>query len=295
MTETMMTFGEELAKTITAISGLETEIKGIDKINGGYASITVRRSGDPIGVALRLDPYAHQFQKDGDIHSAAVKAAKDAVQALEHVPKYGKIISGNISAADLIPEAINSARNKDLLISVPHIDICDLSIIFRIEIETDSSCILNRQLLDHLRWNETNLFNRMLPEIATFRPADVAPLSDVLSAMTGTSVHGGSGIPSLYVATTRGGTYGAGILAYPHFLNQCSKIMRGDFCLLPSSIHEFLILPLQQEMNVNELMDMVTEINANEVKPEDRLSDNVYVYNSNDRILTDYFGRIYRP
>ena len=51
-----------------------------------------------------------------------------------------------------------------------------------------------------------------------------------------------------------------------------------DIYILPSSIHETLLIPADGEKDAEELKDMVRTINATEVSPEEVLSDNVYVY-----------------
>ena len=49
--------------------------------------------------------------------------------------------------------------------------------------------------------------------------------------------------------------------------------------VLPSSIHEMLISPYQDWMDIDEMKAIVTEINAVEVAPEERLTDQAYIIN----------------
>lgn len=48
--------------------------------------------------------------------------------------------------------------------------------------------------------------------------------------------------------------------------------------ILPSSIHEVIIIPDSDSVDVEYLKDMVYEINRSTVAPEERLSDHVYKY-----------------
>lgn len=50
----------------------------------------------------------------------------------------------------------------------------------------------------------------------------------------------------------------------------------GDFIVIPSSIHEVLILPAEEYDNLSDLAQMVKEINASQVAPEEQLGDTVY-------------------
>lgn len=55
----------------------------------------------------------------------------------------------------------------------------------------------------------------------------------------------------------------------------------GEFYILPSSIHEVLLLPVDDGVSASDLRGMVKEINATKVRPAEQLSDNVYKYDGN--------------
>ena len=55
------------------------------------------------------------------------------------------------------------------------------------------------------------------------------------------------------------------------------KIKR-DFFILPSSVHEVLLVPASEGLKKEDLTEMVREINKTEVSPNEVLSDIVYVY-----------------
>jgi hypothetical protein len=93
------------------------------------------------------------------------------------------------------------------------------------------------------------------------------------------------GQPTLYVATMESMNRGAGVLAYPGFLDEAAEKLGGSFFILPSSIHELLFLQDNGTMDRHELTAMVRSINAAEVSPEDQLSDNVYHYDGKDRVF----------
>ena len=55
-------------------------------------------------------------------------------------------------------------------------------------------------------------------------------------------------------------------------------MMGKDLVILPSSIHEVLLIPYEEALSFEELSSMVSHINRSEVPVEDRLSDQVYLY-----------------
>ena len=52
----------------------------------------------------------------------------------------------------------------------------------------------------------------------------------------------------------------------------------GEFFILPSSIHEVLIVPAKPGMTAENLENIVREVNTTQVQLEDKLSDYVYIY-----------------
>ena len=65
-------------------------------------------------------------------------------------------------------------------------------------------------------------------------------------------------------------------------MDKAAERVGGDFFILPSSIHEILIVPDNGKM---ELEAMVKEVNATQVAPADKLTDSVYHYDSKEKIF----------
>lgn len=68
-------------------------------------------------------------------------------------------------------------------------------------------------------------------------------------------------------------------------MDQIGEGFQGNFFILPSSIHETIVVPDNGEFDYRVLQDMVQTINASEVSPEERLSDHVYHYDVKDRVF----------
>ena len=75
--------------------------------------------------------------------------------------------------------------------------------------------------------------------------------------------------------TCEGGQNGAGILFCREYLKAIREKI-GDFYILPSSIHEILIVPNDGTIDINDLNAMVQDVNANEVSENDLLADRAF-------------------
>ena len=92
-------------------------------------------------------------------------------------------------------------------------------------------------------------------------------------------------LPPIYVATNQDRINGFSVLLYPGILESLQKRM-GDYYIIPSSIHEALIIPRKMDIPPMELCEMVREINQTEVAPQERLSDNIYYYDQTTRQIS---------
>ena len=86
----------------------------------------------------------------------------------------------------------------------------------------------------------------------------------------------------MYVCSNSQKVNGAGVILYKDLLKQFAEKTGSDFYILPSSIHETLLVPVSDQMEVEALRSMVREVNATQVAPEEVLSDNVYIYRRED-------------
>ena len=83
---------------------------------------------------------------------------------------------------------------------------------------------------------------------------------------------------SMYVMTNNLGINGAGCLLYREELDAFEEWIGGDFYILPSSIHELILVPDAAEFSSSALEEMVKDINDTKVPLEEVLSDEVYLY-----------------
>ncbi len=89
----------------------------------------------------------------------------------------------------------------------------------------------------------------------------------------------------MYVLTNTERFNGAGCMLYQDVLDKFAKEQESDLYVLPSSIHEVIIIPCSKSPGRDELVGMVREINRTEVSVTDRLSDQVYRYSLEEGIL----------
>lgn len=83
----------------------------------------------------------------------------------------------------------------------------------------------------------------------------------------------------MYVLTNSEQTYGSGLIVHDKVLRHILDEIEEDIYVLPSSIHELIVIPSSVVDDESYLPRMVHEINQTTVEPQDRLSDDVYHVN----------------
>lgn len=92
-----------------------------------------------------------------------------------------------------------------------------------------------------------------------------------------------------YVVGNFKGIGGAAVMLYDGLLERVAEKYNGDIYILPSSIHEVIMLPANKEFYkdnedaLDQYIQMVCEINQTQVAERDRLSDNVFIYKREDK------------
>ena len=189
---------------------------------------------------------------------------------------------------------INAEKNEELLADAPHILLEDLAIVFYILVSSDAEgtgtiTIKNNMLeiwdvdTDELYKlaieNTQRLFRRTVQSMANVMMDILSEKMDEESAMEFFDMMVGENdmIP-MYVCTNTMKLNGAGVILYKGLLQEFADRVGSDVFILPSSIHETLLIPANADMDVEYLKDMVRTVNGTEVAPDEILSDNVYYY-----------------
>ena len=94
--------------------------------------------------------------------------------------------------------------------------------------------------------------------------------------------------PYIYLITNESKMYGASGICYKGVLDDVFEdVGRENFYILPTSVHEVLVVP-ESKADIKDLYMMVFTANSDPsaVRPEDVLSYNVYHYNGETKELT---------
>ncbi len=191
----------------------------------------------------------------------------------------------------IIYKVVNRKMNSELLKSVPYIEWNDLAIVFCCLMESGYdgyATVLVRN--EHIRSWDTDageLYELASVNTPKLMADEIDDIESIISHMLGERSSGDAedcdgmadGISSaMYVLTNERRIFGATCMLYSRYIRELAMTCDSDLYILPSSIHEVILLPFHGSCDEDYMRTMVREINETQVDVEDRLSDNIYYY-----------------
>ncbi|MCD8348473.1 MAG: DUF5688 family protein [Lachnospiraceae bacterium] len=186
----------------------------------------------------------------------------------------------------LVCRLVNYEMNQQLLEHIPHRRFLDLAIVYYYEIEANDSEFEHSSILvrnTHMKMWDVDV--SQLHAIAASNTRVLLPhligTIDMLGDITQIPLPPRDpDAPRIYILTNKQLCYGAVNIIYDDILRSLSDKFGGDFFVLPSSIHECLILPIcsWNDKDPQKLQSIVSEINQKYVPTEEILGDNIYRY-----------------
>ena len=90
----------------------------------------------------------------------------------------------------------------------------------------------------------------------------------------------------MYVLSNIERTNGAAMLFSDAAMEQVREKIGDNVIIIPSSVHEVIILKDTGELNYDDVKALVGEVNMTEIRPEEVLSDNIYSYDFKEKTLS---------
>lgn len=200
----------------------------------------------------------------------------------------------NVQKSNICYKVVNKESFKDQLPLIPHIDFFDLAIILysvlSINDKNEMSFIVTNDMVKVWDTTPQELFILATKNTPRLFPINITSLNALMFQFSIPQYETISdtieNLPHdyVYAITNEYSRNGFAGIFYPGVL-KCLGKRFGNFYLLPSSIHEALIIPEGTDMSPQQLMEMVHGVNTEVVSPDEYLSDSVYQYSvENDRL-----------
>ncbi len=193
---------------------------------------------------------------------------------------------------------IHTERNEALLKDVPHVEFLDLSVVFQVSIADENigaaSILIHNAHTKLWGVDCQELYRRALRNTPKLLQYEIKSMRDVMAEILRSKADkcGEGGYDDyrqeleqcvpMYVLSNKNRTDGAACMLYPNLIRDFAKAMGSDLYIIPSSIHELLLLPAGDADESSSIRNIIWDVNETQLLEEEILSDSLYIY---DRAL----------
>lgn len=259
-------------------------------------AVIIRKKGEHITPTIYVDDFF-------DDYNEGISFSEIVAEIIKIRDEHGNDIEIDLSYIDkydlvkdkLYIKLINKEYNTGILKDVPYVCFADMLVVFLLKVSDvtigEGEILIHNDLF--LKWNITteelyqdakkntmdrfgpSLFDMVdiLKELATKNNCklDMNNLTDNIAILNDNE-------EKMYVLTNQSKWHGAAVITYNNLLKDLADSFNNDFYILPSSIHEVLIVPYKNSEDGHLYTSMVREVNMSSLLREEVLSEHAYRY-----------------
>lgn len=286
-------------------AGAEVNVHETRKLNETYTALSVRKEDQVIAPSINLDAFFQNY--DGSLAQLNhdMERIAELAQTQPGNLNMDVLTDYNEAKSHLFIRVSSLEENKDLVDKVPHMIKEDLLITYHIVAELGddgmASSMVNNQMMENFHVTEQQLHNDALESSKNILPASISTMFDTIkpmimkemmksgmtreeAEMAANQMSNEAENPMMIVTNDRT-VSGAGVIFYPNVMETISERLGSDFFILPSSVHETIVLPDNGAYTFEDLREMVGDVNSTQVLPEDKLTNEVYHFDSKEHVF----------
>lgn len=274
----------------------EVRLIDADKNNGiRLKGISIIEEGGSISPTIYLEDFYERYKNQ-------TYDLEDVLNLVKEMYDRHKKEDTSLDLEKLLTEdkiigcLVNRKMNQDRLNQIPFIPVGeDLALIFKYYLkevfgEESGYVTITNHLSCQMKLDTGKLLAKAMENMKEISPVSFVSMEHLLFGYP-------EELPStmnMYVLTNEERHLGASALLYEETRKMLYDRFECDLIALPSSIHEWIILPVTQMDICSGLNEMVREVNATEVSEEEKLGDNAYIIRRN-HLLEEEFEHLLYP
>ncbi|MBO5458696.1 MAG: hypothetical protein J5981_00410 [Lachnospira sp.] len=252
--------------------------------------LVIMEKGKNISPTIYLNGYFDEYQSGKDLDDIVTEIMQKYNENKDKLQIEADYFDdfNNIKAC-IVYKVINYSRNYRLLKNVPHKKILDLAVVYYCLLgqrdgENITALIHNSNMK---KWNvtEQDLHYAAVENTPKLLESQIRPMSAIISDVL-EDCELDSRTDEMYVLTNKSRLNGASCILYENVLRHFAEQIGRDLYILPSSVHEVILLPMYEDYDKRELECMVRDVNSDGVAKDEILSDRVYTYNRKDGMIS---------
>lgn len=305
-------FINEITDMVKAMMGEEYTVR-IYKVTKNNSleldSLVILKKGENFSPNIYLLPYYEAYMK-----GTGIKVLAEGIHTIymnSRVPVVNEKFSYSFDdiKSFIIYRLVSYDKNRKLLEKIPHILFLDMAITFHCLVRDDDDGIGTIRITnEHMQmWEKTLKDIHLLAVNNTHNifPHNIRSMDEVILGMLKEEYKNGKEDDQsdimldnfldnpdnphehkMYILSNQKGINGATCLLYENVLKEFANRIHSDFFILPSSIHEVILVPYDETISKEALAEMVKDVNLTQVARDEVLSDRVYYYSRQNNAIS---------
>ena len=297
---------EEFKNTLMDLVSKEVDDRGLEDISMKFTTVDspdgmterlmVSVGEAKMSMAFRLQEIYKNVEDGEDIDHAVYKIVNTIESSISVIKEKEQDVKNFISDYDQVKDHTYLRMipgDSPILKDTPHRMVEDMALVVNVHLDSFSdengrSCVVvSKPLMEMYGIDEAQLFADAEKNSLANEPIVFTPLEDMIKSLIECNE-----VPSpeeagivTFIATNKSGFHGASVLAYPEFAEKAAETIGGSFFMLPSSVHEFILIKDDGKPKAKDLNRMIKNVNETVLEPRDYLSDQCYHYDAKKKVL----------
>ena len=298
-----MEYGEFITyikEQVKEILGKEEEVKvtleHVVKNNDmEYDGLVIMENNCNISPTIYLESFYEDYRNGADISDIILNIIEAYRTNKEKIDIDASDICDFDKVRDkIVFKLINRKLNEKHLTDLAHKPFLDLEVVYYVVLKEYESYNLTltvrKSYLEMWKIDEDELYDIAYVNTRRLLGVSINRITDVINELLKkgsqweesrediTMMNDCSADMPMFVFTNNNRNFGAAVLLYKDVFRAFAKEQKKGLYIIPSSVHELIVIPKNREYSKKVLTDMVKNVNTSEVHPSEVLSDNVYEY-----------------
>lgn len=290
-------FVEKVVATLKESLGEAYEIQVTEVVKNNNIHLTgvvITKRPANVSPTIYLNQYYQKYQEEGNFQQTVGEMMALYEQQAKELQLDMSFFTDFTQVKErLYHKLVHYEKNKKMLEDVPHIRWNDLAVVFYYAMEQDvvgrATITIRKEHLAIWKQEEGMLFAIAQENMRRDMPELLVPMKELLEEMTGVELEKQYDVP-MYVLTNKEKIFGASVLLYSEKLQELAEKTGKNLLILPSSVHEVLLMPDEEDQEYGFYRQMVEEVNTTQVDPEEVLSYSLYCYDRQKKEIKEIFS-----
>ena len=278
------------------IENLSLRFDTINSPDGQNERLVVAVGDSKMSMAFRLREIYRNIENGEEMEHAVDRMCATIKESVEVIETKEQAVKAFVTDYEKVKDNTYLRLvpgDSPILGDTPHKKVEDMALVVSIALvdfsdeNGKSVVVVSKPLMEMYGIDEQQLFADAERNSLQYEPVVFTPLGQMIKNLIQAENlpdPADEGIIA-YIATNRSGFHGASVLSYPDFCKEAAETMGGSFYLIPSSVHEFILIKDDGSPRPKDLNKMIKNVNETVLEPRDFLSDQCYHYDAKTKTL----------